>query len=264
MRMQQEEKLIETSLEAITSRVQEVRDSVHTFLAKLEREPLNWPSVLDNFALLSVPDHLRTKYEPEVEEAEQSLVVASASITQENAQKQINHLNELLTTLTDMITSAKEDWEGEQNSVPDHLRTKYEPEVEEAEQSLVVASASITQENAQKQINHLNELLTTLTDIITSAKEDWEGEQNSASRSTSSTNPDIGALVAAVTFGKGLKPNKTTNSSKTRTSTSSEQGSAQWMNNKADQPGKHPSSIKTELKAAASPHPYAGRPPNRS
>ncbi|EDO34499.1 predicted protein [Nematostella vectensis] len=252
MRMQQEEKLIETSLEAITSRVQEVRDSVHTFLAKLEREPLNWPSVLDNFALLSGQVSTLTKLlKGDKTPALRNLVLLPVLVQQEQDEELVKISQGRIPAFNHEV-------------VPDHLRTKYEPEVEEAEQSLVVASASITQENAQKQINHLNELLTTLTDIITSAKEDWEGEQNSASRSTSSTNPDIGALVAAVTFGKGLKPNKTTNSSKTRTSTSSEQGSAQWMNNKADQPGKHPSSIKTELKAAASPHPYAGRPPNRS
>jgi len=38
----QEEKLIEVSLEAISSRVQEVRDSLQAFLAKLEMEQMNW------------------------------------------------------------------------------------------------------------------------------------------------------------------------------------------------------------------------------
>ena len=39
---EKDEKLIEVSLEAVASRVQELKESIQSFLAKLEHEQLSW------------------------------------------------------------------------------------------------------------------------------------------------------------------------------------------------------------------------------
>lgn len=53
--MQREEKQQDAALEAIIMRVNDLKNSIGSMLVKLEHEyeTLNWPSFLDNFALMS-------------------------------------------------------------------------------------------------------------------------------------------------------------------------------------------------------------------
>ena len=48
-----DEKMIETTLENLIGRINDIKISLHNFLGKLQHEHLSWPQVLDNFALLS-------------------------------------------------------------------------------------------------------------------------------------------------------------------------------------------------------------------
>ncbi|KXJ06803.1 hypothetical protein AC249_AIPGENE17200, partial [Exaiptasia diaphana] len=65
-------------------------------------------------------------------------------------------------------------------------------------------------------------------------------------RNTPVVNPDIDNLVSAVTFGKGMRPSK---------------NSKQKLKGSADSVGKMSSSVKSELKASTSSHPYASNRP---
>jgi len=53
--MQREEKQQDAALEAIIMRVNDLKNSIGSMLVKLEHEyeTLNWPTFLDNFALMS-------------------------------------------------------------------------------------------------------------------------------------------------------------------------------------------------------------------
>jgi len=53
--MQREEKQLEMALDAILARVNDLKVSISNMIVKLEmeHETLNWPSFLDNFALIS-------------------------------------------------------------------------------------------------------------------------------------------------------------------------------------------------------------------
>uniref|UniRef100_A0A5F8GME3 Mediator of RNA polymerase II transcription subunit 8 n=1 Tax=Monodelphis domestica TaxID=13616 RepID=A0A5F8GME3_MONDO len=112
--------------------------------------------------------------------------------------------------------------------VPDHLRTKPDPEVEEQEKQLTADAARIGTDAAQKQIQTLNKMCSNLLEKI--SKEERESESGGLRQNKQTFNPtDTNALVAAVAFGKGL---------------------SNWR-----PPGKMPSGIKTNIKSA-SMHPY--------
>lgn len=53
--MQREEKQLDAALEAMIMRVNDLKTSIASMLFKLEHEyeTLNWPSFLDNFALIA-------------------------------------------------------------------------------------------------------------------------------------------------------------------------------------------------------------------
>lgn len=53
--MQREEKQLDMALDAIIMRVNDLKQSISNMIVKLEleHETLNWPTFLDNFALMS-------------------------------------------------------------------------------------------------------------------------------------------------------------------------------------------------------------------
>lgn len=52
---QREEKQLESALETITQRVNDLKSSIASMIYKIENEyeTLNWPTFLDNYALIS-------------------------------------------------------------------------------------------------------------------------------------------------------------------------------------------------------------------
>ncbi|KAL9950650.1 hypothetical protein ACROYT_G043179 [Oculina patagonica] len=244
----QDEKLLEVSLEAVASRVQELKESIQNFLAKLEHEQLSWPSVLDNYALLSGQVNTLTKLlKNEKTPFFRNLVLLPLLVQQETDPD--------IQKATDGRIQAFN-----HEVVPDYLRTKYDPEIEESEQKLETMATRIPPDQAQKQIATLNELASNLIELITNARDDWEGEQSAASRSSSAVNPDLNTLVSAVTLGKGLKPAKITKGRGSK----ADKAQSGWPNDKST--NKAPSSVKVDTKAAASAHPYstANRPNSRT
>ncbi|KAJ8305948.1 hypothetical protein KUTeg_016493 [Tegillarca granosa] len=79
--------------------------------------------------------------------------------------------------------------------VPDYLRTKPEPDVEDRIQSLTGKSPGLTPELAQKQLNNLNKITSNILDIINNQREDWESDASGIGKvpSTIKTNIKQGA-----------------------------------------------------------------------
>lgn len=245
----QDEALLEVTLEALSSRVQELKESIQAFLLKLEHEQMNWPSVLDNYALLSGQVNTLTKLLKNEKTPFFRNLVLLPLLVQQDADPDIQKASD------GRIQAFNHE------VVPDYLRTKFDPEIEESERKLETMATNIPPEQAQKQIDSLNELASNLNELIKNAREDWEGEQNEAGRNSSAVNPDVNTLVAAVTFGKGLKPAKVT---KGRGSKSDKGPQGAWTNEKSA--SKAPSSVKVETKTSANVHPYASinRPNSRT
>ncbi|XP_036427340.1 mediator of RNA polymerase II transcription subunit 8 [Colossoma macropomum] len=265
---QREEKQLEASLESLISRVAHLKNSLQSFIYKLENEydRLSWPSVLDNFALLSgqlntVNKLLRNEKTPSY----RNQVIIPLLLSPDR--------DEELAKLTEQRVPVFS-----HEIVPDHLRTKPDPEVEEQEKQLSAEAARIGPEVAQKQIQALNKLCSNLLEKLNNPRDDREAETAALRQNKPSFNPaDTNALVAAVGFGKGLskcrppgpvtpghpgQPMMTggpTLQQVTIAGTSGHQPGmgASGTQQQPGQPGKMPSSIKTNIKSAsASLHPY--------
>uniref|UniRef100_A0A672GQ85 Mediator of RNA polymerase II transcription subunit 8 n=1 Tax=Salarias fasciatus TaxID=181472 RepID=A0A672GQ85_SALFA len=266
-----EERQLEASVESLISRVSHVKNALHSFIFKLENEyeRLAWPSVLDNFALLSgqlntINKLLRNEKTPSF----RNQVIIPLLLSPDR--------DEDLAKLTEQRVPVFS-----HEIVPDYLRTKPDPEVEEQEKQLSTEAARIGPEVAQKQIQTLNKLCSNLLEKLNNPREDRDGESagNFLPANKPSFNPaDTNALVGAVAFGKGLSkcrpPGPVTtghpgqgpmmSGGPTLQQVTLGGGSGQQAGmggpvapQQQGQPGKMPSSIKTNIKSAsASMHPY--------
>ncbi|XP_048869551.1 mediator of RNA polymerase II transcription subunit 8 [Brienomyrus brachyistius] len=266
---QREEKQLEASIDSLISRVAQLKNSLHNFIFKLENEydRLTWPSVLDNFALLSgqlntINKLLKNEKTPSL----RNQVIIPLLLSQDR--------DEELAKLTELRVPVFS-----HEIVPDHLRTKPDPEVEEQEKQLSAEAARIGLDVAQKHIQALNKICSNLLEKLNNPREDRETESAAARQNKPFFNPaDTTALVAAVGFGKGLAkcrpPGPVTpgqpgqgpimaggpSLQQVAVSGSSNQQAAiggPVPPQQPGQPGKMPSNIKTNIKSAsASMHPY--------
>ncbi|RXM29760.1 Mediator of RNA polymerase II transcription subunit 8 [Acipenser ruthenus] len=192
---QREEKQLEASIDALINRVAHLKNSLHSFIFKLENEydRLTWPSVLDNFALLSgqlstINKLMRSEKTP----AFRNQVIIPLLLSPDR--------DEELAKLTEQRVPVFS-----HEIVPDHLRTKPDPEVEEQEKQLSTEAARIGPDVTQKQIQTLNKLCSNLLEKLNNPREDREAESSAMRQNKPTFNPaDTNALVAAVVCGKGL------------------------------------------------------------
>ncbi|XP_041863195.1 mediator of RNA polymerase II transcription subunit 8 isoform X2 [Melanotaenia boesemani] len=191
---QREEKQLEVSVDSLISRVALVKDALQIFIRKLENdyERLTWPSVLDNFALCtSQLNAINKLLKSEKTASFRSQVIIPLLLSPDR--------DEDLAKLTEQRVPVFS-----HEIVPDHLRTKPDPEVEEQEKQLSAEAARMGPEVAQKQIQALNKMCSNLLEKLNNPREDRDAE-NAVRQNKPSFNPaDTNALVSAVAFGKGL------------------------------------------------------------
>ncbi|XP_057194349.1 mediator of RNA polymerase II transcription subunit 8 isoform X2 [Triplophysa rosa] len=261
---QREEKQLDASVESLVTRVAHLKGSLQSFIYKLENEydRLTWPSVLDNFALLSgqlntINKLLRNEKTPSYK----SLVIIPLLLSPDR--------DEELAKLTEQRVPVFS-----HEIVPDHLRTKPDPEVEEQEKQLSAEAARIGPEAAQ--IQTLNKLCSNLLEKLNNPRDDRDSETSALRQNKPSFNlADTNALVAAVGFGKNLSKCRPpgsvapghTGQAMTSAGPTMQQVtiagaaghqpgmSGQVTQQQPGQPGKMPSNIKTNIKSA-SMHPY--------
>lgn len=239
--MEKEEKALEIVIDALINRCQDLKNSIASFITKLETETLNWPMVLDNFALLSgqvntVLKILRNEKTPLL----RNRILLPLLLSPDR--------DEELAKLTENRVQAFN-----HEIVPDYLRTKPDPEVEAREQQHLLKSSTMPMDMAQKQITAINKIVNNVLDTVKANRDAWENDsgQRASAQQTSSL-ADTGALICAITIGKGLKP--ATGSPKGQPT--NPQPPPQQPNRPASG-GKVPSAIKTNIKSAGSMHPYA-------
>ncbi|XP_060536707.1 mediator of RNA polymerase II transcription subunit 8 [Cylas formicarius] len=255
---QREEKQLDSALESIILRVNDLKASLAALIYKVENEyeTMNWPKFLDNYALISG-----------------QLISLSKVLSHDKCPNLRN-----LTVLPLMLSPERDEQLAQltearvptfsHDVVPDYLRTKLEPMAEQKMLQLEHKAQNLQYDNAQKQIAAYQKVVTHVWDIVNKAREEWEVESSSrGSTHQNSSVSDTHLLVAAVGMGKGLKmgpnpngqPNPTSGgmmvAPQGRPGAPPPQGaipsSTQSMTmNKA------PSGIKTNIKSATQLHPY--------
>ncbi|KAK2167382.1 hypothetical protein LSH36_28g01043 [Paralvinella palmiformis] len=266
---QREEKQIDATVEALIQRVTDVKNSISSFIAKLESEyeTISWPSVLDNFALLS----------GQISSLNRLLKNEKTSVLR-------NHVLIPLVLAVDRDTELEKLTERRvlffnHEVVPNYLRTKCEPAAEEKLHTYLTRANSIGPDPLQKQINTMNKVSASMCEMIKSHRESTENESNQKSQLQQTSSPtDTATLIAAVTAGKNLRSLRRPESAGPPTGSMQPQQS-QMGQGMADQrqthnppgyyhPGynyrgapniqmnKAPSNIKTTIKSGTTYHPY--------
>ncbi|KFM62173.1 Mediator of RNA polymerase II transcription subunit 8, partial [Stegodyphus mimosarum] len=238
--MEKEEKALEVVLDALISRAQDLKNTISSFIMKLETESLSWPHVLDNFALLSGQVNtllkiLRNEKTPLL----RNRVLLPLLLSPDR--------DEELAKLTENRVQAFN-----HEIVPDYLRTKPDPEIEAREQQYILKCNTMPMDMAQKQITAINKIVNNILDTVKANRDAWENDSGQrASATQTSSLADTTALILAINCGKGLKP-----------PTGSPKGQPSNPQPQPQQPsrpasgGKVPSAIKTNIKSAGSMHPY--------
>ncbi|KAL3245028.1 hypothetical protein MRX96_018419 [Rhipicephalus microplus] len=115
--MEREEKALDVALDAMISRTQDLKNSIASFIIKLETEyeTLQWPSVLNSFALLSgqlntLMKVLRNEKTPPLRNRILLPLFLNPERDEELA-KQIASLNKIVNTIETLLKTTREDWE---------------------------------------------------------------------------------------------------------------------------------------------------------
>ncbi|ESN97269.1 hypothetical protein HELRODRAFT_185934 [Helobdella robusta] len=242
-----EEKQLDASLEAIIQRIHDLRQSLISFICKLENEynTLNWTTVLDNYALLSGQISLLGKFLKSDKMSHlKNYVAIPFSLSPE------------LDPNLEKLTEGRVPYFNHE-VVPNYLRTKPEPEIEDRLAQMQNKAHSLTAENLQKQTNTLNKLANLIQETLKNSKEMLDGDpvQKGMPLQTCTT-ADTTNLVAAMLTGKGLKPSSTSSMQQQQIgdvrsgSAGGGNSSVQQVMSNMTNMSKAPNPIKTNVKAA--------------
>ncbi|BFY99670.1 hypothetical protein BsWGS_02710 [Bradybaena similaris] len=250
-----EEKQLDIALDDLIQRVRELKQSISSFIYKLENDYQNisWPNMMEHFGVLSsglstIKRLLKTEKMPLLRNYALFPILLSPD--------RDPHLEKL--TEGRVLAFNHE-------VVPDYLRTKPEPEVEEKVQMLSSKAASITPEVAQKQLTMLNKITSNILDIINASSDDWDKDSASQKNALppTSSQQETAMLIAAVTKGMRLRRQDSQGQmspSPQMGSMPTQQHQQQPMPQKPQMPGsgigRVPSAVKTNIKAAVTSHPY--------
>ncbi|GAB6028834.1 mediator of RNA polymerase II transcription subunit 8 [Chamberlinius hualienensis] len=248
--MQREEKVMEVALDTLIARVADLKNSVVALLMKLdhEHETVQWPTMLDNFALLSgQANSLLKVLKNDKTPLLRNFISLPIRLNPDRDEELVKLTENRVGVFNHEVP-------------PDYLRTKPDPDVELREQHLLQRANQLIAEAgpASKQINFINKVVNQTLDMVNSARDKWENDATTRSQaSVTSTAADTAMLIAAVNSGKGLKIIKPTGQGPSLPGQVPQSSQSQMSSIGGSVVGKVPSAIKTNIKSASSIHPYS-------
>ncbi|KAF7493846.1 Mediator of RNA polymerase II transcription subunit 8 [Sarcoptes scabiei] len=236
--MDREDRQFEMVLDSLIQRCQDLMRALTTFMCRIDNEQLEYNHYADAFAAFQ--GHIQNILK--VVRAQS----ANLGIRTVFPLKLVPHEDEILVNATEgRLRSLNHD------TTPIYLRTKLDPEIENRMNAFANKGNSINNDQAQKQIQTANKISQNMVELIRSHKEEWENDNTNPLPQTYLQN-DTYLLSAAIFNGKGLKPgSEVMPISKTQPNTAPTGIAPQRASTSKAQP-----SIKTNIKAATSIHPY--------
>jgi len=241
MASEREAKQLEAATEALGGRVTDIKSALGQLILKLETDPtLNWHSFLDSYALISGQmNSLLKQMRHEKTPSLKKYITLPLLLSPDRDE-------ELLKITEHRVQTFSHDL------IPDYLRTRPDPEIENRHQSYETRAAGVTQDQQSKQLTVMDKITRDTLKLITREREEMESKSaGRAEQEKSHSVEDTGALLAAINHGKGLKaaqPPLATRQSPAPGGPS--------MQQQQQQQSKAPAAIKTNIKAANQVHPY--------
>ncbi|XP_076048817.1 mediator complex subunit 8 isoform X2 [Oratosquilla oratoria] len=240
--MQREERVLETALDAILQRVVDIKNSLQQLIFKIERESehTDWPQYLDSFSVISAQIYtLQKLLKNEKTPILRNYLTLPLHLSAESDEQ-------LMRATEARVPAFSHDF------VPNMLRTKLDPEVEQRHNTHEAKAAQMNHETAMKHINIHNKVVKHVLDLVNQAREEWETETASrAGQSQTCSIHETQTLVAALGTGKGLRMMQG------RAAAPIPRPSPTMTQPQSQIQTKAPTSIKTNIKAAAQIHPYS-------
>jgi len=239
MASEREAKQLEAATEALGGRVADVKSSLGQLIRKMETDPtLNWHSFLDSYALISGQmNSLLKQMRHEKTPLLRKYITLPLLLSPDRDEELVKITEHRVATFSHDL-------------IPDYLRTRPDPELENRHLSLEARANATTTDQQQKQLTVMDKITKDTLKLITREREEMDAK--SAGRSElekTHSVEDTGALLAAINHGKGLKAAQPSIPTRQSPAPSMQQQQQQQQN-------KAPAAIKTNIKAANQVHPY--------
>ncbi|GLH15879.1 Mediator of RNA polymerase II transcription subunit 8 [Gryllus bimaculatus] len=193
--MQRQERQVDSALDALIERVNDIKLTIIGLLNKLDSEynSINWPTFLDNFALLSSElTAIRKLLNKNRMPCLQELTVLPLKLSPQ--------CDESLMQMTeDRVPAFAHD------VVPNYLRTRPDPELEQRHKEMENNVSDMSQEEIQKEVAEFSEVVDHVLKIVHEARETWGIEETAHKAMQTSTSADTQMLASAVGVGRGLR-----------------------------------------------------------
>lgn len=191
-----EERHFEQIIDYLIEYTKNIRVSLTVFIRRLEIEGDNmqWPQVLDSFTSICGQMNTLLRYARENKSPSIENRVVLPLLLSPDVDKDLETLTE------DRVKMVNHEM------VPDYLRTKPDPEIEELEKALQAKSNTISPDVASKQIIAMNKLIENTINMIKTNSAKTDSEMSRQAIKPSYNNIDTNELLMAISNGKGLRP----------------------------------------------------------
>lgn len=238
MSSEREQKQLEDATQALAGRLHDVKTSLSHLILKLETDPtLNWHSFLDSYALITGQMNSLLKQMKQEKTPQLKKYITLPLLLSPDRDEELLKLTE------HRVSTFSHDL------IPNYLRTRPDPELELRHSSLEMRANSASQDQQSKQITVMDKITREMLKVIAREREEMDVKSNSRPEvETTHTLDETQNLLAAINTGKGLKTGVPQPPSRLSPAPGPTQSILQNV--------KAQSTIKTNIKAANTIHPY--------
>lgn len=188
-----EERQFDEIIDHLLEYAKNIKISLLLFIQRIETEGdhMDWPQILNNFTSICGQINTLMRYTREKSQIIEKRVVLPLLLSPER--------DEELVKLTEGRVHVVN-----HEMVPDYLRTKPDPEIEEFEKNLQIKASTISPEAAVKQINAMTKLVDNILNSIKTNSARADSEMSRQAMKPSFVASETNELIMAVTSGRGL------------------------------------------------------------